>query len=416
MSSIIFYAVSQNLRENFSRWYESGLRPVCIVDANMVLHHTFYDTPGGGIEILPLLEAITRYPDYCLYLTMRENGLTSVYKYLLGIGVPGERIRFCEPCEWRLGCRELDSFVRVSGKRFFTCCFLEAQRKYLTVPMQDDFNTTFNKYNKIVANTIEKLRNKMPCVCDDCPSLYQGIWRKEMKIDTLVLDGWFKDDVCNLKCFYCGQMQKSGNEKYTLLDAAKQLADLFPHIKKWFYTGGELSVYPKKRELYDIAVRYGWKLLVSFTNAVIYDEFFSDEKTSYRKINCSLDCGLRETYLKIKGADCFDKVLNNLRQYRENGCDVTLKYVIMEDVNDDPANIDSFLNIASSLACKVSLSFNQDATPIITLDCKIWQSITYFIDGVNSRDLQLQYETWPLSQTAIREMGKLLNNNISAIR
>ena len=96
MASIIFYGAGQNLFRNLNRWCESGLQPVCIVDANTALHHTVYSTPGGEIKILPLLEAIDKFPDYQLFLTQHLDNLSPVVYHLLSIGVPIERIRTCD--------------------------------------------------------------------------------------------------------------------------------------------------------------------------------------------------------------------------------------------------------------------------------------------------------------------------------
>ena len=96
MTSIIFYGAGQNLHDNFNRWYADGLHPVCIVDSNTSLHYTNYETPGGEIGILPLIEAIRRFPDYQLFITQHVSNRTSVLYYLLSFGIPIERIKTCE--------------------------------------------------------------------------------------------------------------------------------------------------------------------------------------------------------------------------------------------------------------------------------------------------------------------------------
>lgn len=91
MSSILFYGAGQNARENFSTWVKEGLNPVCFSDSDITKHYTQF----MGLEILPLIEAINQYPDYELYCTQAPASLYDVRKFLLSVGIPEERIKFC---------------------------------------------------------------------------------------------------------------------------------------------------------------------------------------------------------------------------------------------------------------------------------------------------------------------------------
>lgn len=92
MSSIIFYGAGQNAHEKISYWIKQGLEPVCFADGDVKKQYTYFDK----WEILPLLEAISRYPDYEIYCTQTSACLGEVYNYLIKIGVPKERIKMCE--------------------------------------------------------------------------------------------------------------------------------------------------------------------------------------------------------------------------------------------------------------------------------------------------------------------------------
>lgn len=94
--SVIFYGAGQNCNDNFSRWCESGLRPVCICDANRTLHHKMYRRDSMNIKILPLIEALLLYPDYTIYLTLTQENISSTVGYLMNLGIPVERIRHCD--------------------------------------------------------------------------------------------------------------------------------------------------------------------------------------------------------------------------------------------------------------------------------------------------------------------------------
>ncbi|GHU50053.1 hypothetical protein AGMMS49975_00320 [Clostridia bacterium] len=94
MSSVIFYGAGQNARDNYDKWILKGLNPVCFADSNISKHHTLFG--NSGVEILSLLEAIAKYADYELYVTVSTEKVASVYRYLRQAGVPTSKIRHCD--------------------------------------------------------------------------------------------------------------------------------------------------------------------------------------------------------------------------------------------------------------------------------------------------------------------------------
>ena len=293
--------------------------------------------------------------------------------------------------------------------RMFTCCYLEAQRGALSTPFETDFKTTLEKHTETVKETIQKLKDGIPCVCSNCPALHYDFWGDEPNFTTLVLDGWFKDNICNINCYYCGQIQKDAcNQSLTLFDAAKELSTLLPNINSWFYTGGEPSIYPRKQELFAYAASKKWRLVEVFTNAVVYDSFFSNREVSYGLINCSLDSGTRETYKRVKGKDFFDRVVKNLEKYSADGCDSILKYILLDGLNDDAENINQFLAFAAHIGARVSLSFDQNAQIHVTKDSSMWPPVELFVRSAKERNLNIHVEFWPLGQEEIETIQTIL--------
>lgn len=410
MATTIFYGAGLNAYRNYDKWHNKGLRPVCFVDKSIEKQHTYFDDERK-IEIISLEEAIHKYPDYILYMTQQPSALYNIRNYLIGEGIPEERIKCLESVEWRLGCHELNHFIRISGVRMFTCCYLEAQLGELSTPFEKDFETTLKKHTQAVNTVIDKIRNGIPNVCDSCPSLQWGYWEKEPRFNTLALDGWFRDDICNIQCCYCGQLQKNKcNENLSLIEATKELGELLPEIDGWLYTGGEPSAYPHKQELFEYVSDKKWKMLETFTNAVIYDAFFSDKEVSAGVINCSLDSGNRDTYKKIKGLDYFDRVVTNLGKYAADGCKIILKYILLAGINDDTENIEQFFEIAEKIGASVSLSFDQNAVIKVTKDTPLWQAVKQFVQLATSKKIDIKVEYWPLGQEEIQEISTLIDS------
>jgi hypothetical protein len=99
MASVIYYGVGQHMRENYQNFVKITGIPVCFCDKNVSLHHTSIKCEDENIfDILPIIEAISKYPDYEIWLTQHPMNLSEVMNFLLSIGIPNERIRlFSEP-------------------------------------------------------------------------------------------------------------------------------------------------------------------------------------------------------------------------------------------------------------------------------------------------------------------------------
>lgn len=123
MASVIFYGAGRNACENWERWVKQGLEPVCFVDADIKKQHTFFEK----WEILPLLEAVGRYPDYIIYCTQIAANLGAVQRYLLGAGIPAEKIRFCDDALAQDQCYANTLYPQL-------CCIYDA--------LQDDLSRT----------------------------------------------------------------------------------------------------------------------------------------------------------------------------------------------------------------------------------------------------------------------------------
>ena len=72
----------------------------------------------------------------------------------------------------------------------------------------------------------------------------------------------------------------------------------------------------------------------------------------------SLDAGTRETFKKIKQVDSFERVLENLRKYPLKNTNFLLKYIFLEGVNDNEADIDGFYEIAKDIGGIIMLCAN----------------------------------------------------------
>lgn len=128
----------------------------------------------------------------------------------------------------------------------------------------------------------------------------------------------------------------------------KDVLDLTEPIQ---LSAGEITILPNKKEILASLSKYPVQI---FSNCVLYDaqvsEIISRKDGSF--LNVSVDAGTRETYREVKGMDVYDKVIENIRRYAQEGAVIEIKYILMPE-NCDRENLDGFLDICREISPRV---------------------------------------------------------------
>ena len=119
-------------------------------------------------------------------------------------------------------------------------------------------------------------------------------------------------------------------------------------------SGGEITISPNFDELVTILNENISKPLGLASSGIRYsktlENIFSQSKC-WEVI--SLDSGCKETYFKLKQVDCFDTVVNNIKEYIKNSPParrmISLKYIIVDGINDNKEEIKKFIDVVSDL-------------------------------------------------------------------
>lgn len=168
--------------------------------------------------------------------------------------------------------------------------------------------------------------------------------------------------LCNCRCEYCDLWNvKSEKKVYDILPALKSLQEQGALQKNCLISwgGGESSIYSGFEAAANWALENGYFQNIH-SNAIRFSPNIAAILEAKKgRINVSLDSGSPETYQLIKGVDCYAKVTENLRHYATLNPDaIELKYIIYEK-NNEPAEIDKFLNFAKENGIKnIQVSFN----------------------------------------------------------
>ncbi len=290
------------------------------------------------------------------YVTIRRKGLNMQKSYYCeklehSLNILPDRISFC--CSCAEGCHfNIDNFDKL------------------------DFNEIFNKRNEY----IEQMKHGViPHECSGCceykeypqKTLFQKIIEKlfknekssnKGKINYIVINH-FKQCECN--CVYCAQK--------ILYPTYKQNFNSLPIIQELFnknlvvgenlhveFQGGNVSLLNEFDSLIDELKKHNTKQYSILTNGIKWlpaIEKIKDNTNSL--ISCSLDCGTPETFKKIKNIDGFNSVIENLKRIKNSTeLTISLKYIILEGINDNIEELNAFLNIAKEINSCVTIEID----------------------------------------------------------
>lgn len=363
MRKQIFYGAGENAKRNIKKWLGEGYQPLCFVDRDEKKWNTSFGAEllsGEGIPVLSFEEAMTRYPDEDIYITLERKNLKEVTEYLLGKGIAREKIKYFEAVEYRMGCNslgvnycEFDGLVR-------TCCV----PNYLHVgtPQKDRMKEKYESYNEyFLGRILTSWKADNPDVCKGCKNLRYDIYDIVPQIRVVTIGSIDGEDYCNARCIYCANypkpsyeaMEKRKRDVVEMLEFFSERTkeeELFIDV-----SGGEIAVAPFRRELFEILIANKWGACIR-TNASIYCEEISElleQGKSY--LHVTLDSTEPELYAKCKGINALPKVMDNLRKYSKHG-KIVLKWIVLDGIYNDFEQVKGIVDFAKEINATLALS------------------------------------------------------------
>jgi len=382
---LIFYGAGRYAEYHLDNWLKKNLIPVCFADADECKHYKFMRSNEGLVfEILPLDEAITRYPNYELCITVIPNTAAEVYKT---IPLPVERIRLHpEHKKMPQHCPRIGRDLVIFGYSGNICCMGGGG---VSIPFTNNIKEDIERYYMFCRQLRDDLNEGKLTSCTGCFMLQEGRSDKDVKLQNIALgSGIAGSKACNFKCRYCSYIHNitKGN-----LDGSNNVLEILQYLAKLSsieaidYSAGELSVSPYVNDILELWKTTKWKGSV-LTNASIYLEGLYDllnEKNIL--INVSLDAGTAETFAKIKNVDCFEEVVGNLAKYAMANGHIQLKYVLLEGINCNEADINGFVSIARKINAEVIIS--RDGNLNTFMSDNVYKSLKYLAQQCISQSI-----------------------------
>lgn len=369
---VIYYGVVTK-REKMDEYIKQTGEPVVFTSYDKELKQYKGKKLFDKYDIIPFDEAIEKYPNAEVWNVFERPTYTPD---LILKKVPPERIHFFEAdLEYRKGCSSLGNFINYSGyNKFSPCC---VARYMPVVKTSGSIRERLEHWQKYTTELIDNIRNDRPNDCKNCPCLKYGFYPKTVKLQTVSLATSHYEDVCNFKCIYCyskksleilkADSKNPTNDNHSTYEILKQLSEIPEYDTSDFIamlSNGELFANKHCNEIFDILLKTKWRVKI-VSNMSIYNEKFEKFLKTGRVISIitSLDAGTPATYKKIKGVDCFDRTVNNLRNYTFYKCRLYVKYIFLERINDNEADVMGFYNIAKELGAAILIS-SDDYKPL----------------------------------------------------
>lgn len=314
--------------------------------------------------------------------------------------------------------KNIFKFLKPTPKKYISCDLIEHGLDFFT----DSINfccripPTDKGYKKILENYNGELidwkqffgikrnyRNQMKKgniipECKNCIYLQEKEWDNEDYISFINFNNW---TICNEHCVYCwlNDKDKPHQVQYNVFPAIKDMAQK-GYLKKGGHitiAGGEPCVAPEFNDLLSLFLEYDLTPIRVLTNASVYSEVLKNGIAS-GNVNTviSVDSGTRETFIKVKRFDFYDKVWENIKKYAEvqpQSDKVKTKFILIPNINDTKEEIDAWIN--KSIECGIKhLAFdvemmwynkNKDNIPQY-----IYDLVKYTIEQIKEKNLDVE--------------------------
>jgi len=259
-------------------------------------------------------------------------------------------------CEWIENGIDFD--VGMYGSNIMMCCYvssigggnimLKTDYNGETIDW-DEFWRIKNSYREILKSgqTIDK--------CKDCVYLQTKDWPEENHIRSVIFDHF---TACNCDCEYCytheNKEKYNSIKSYNVLNIVKDMHERgILQRGQIGFGGGEPTILPEFDDLLNYLLDNGYDNINVPTSGIRYSPVLERGVSEGKvRVLCSLDCGCRETFKRIKNIDAFDKVIENLKRYTkaqkyyEN---VNSKYIICPGINDNIEEGQKWMSICKTI-------------------------------------------------------------------
>ncbi|MCL1994641.1 MAG: radical SAM protein [Defluviitaleaceae bacterium] len=421
MHTKIFFGIDSKLKDQMDSYITAHGEPNAVCAEDSILNLWKNKKYMNKYDIISFDDAIKKFPKADVFITYAHTPTATKAAKEIAKKVSREKIFFlAADVEYRKSCNRTGNRLVYNLYDVGTCSMnVGIDKPRVKFKGNPSINERIAMYYNFVTDIIENARYGRSTPCDNCPRFKFGLYPKESSIKTLVFAQELPKATCNFRCIYCNS--SSNNRWHRLRDATglttrdviKELSQM-PEFDREDFTirlaNGEPMAGRYANEVFDILLASKWRVEI-LSNSGIYKEKFAELLNTGRvsSIQTSLDCGTRETFLKIKQVDMFDRVVENLKKLPLHKTRFYLKYIFLDGINDNDTEVDGFYKIAKELKAIIMFSANSKEKENRLYTDKMRLLIENVIKKAKVDGLEVTYGTihlHPSDQKFIRELYK----------
>ena len=289
-----------------------------------------------------------------------------------------------------------------------------------------DYSQKQNEMLKIINS--EEIKNYK---CKDCCYVKENnnsLINSKYKL--IVIRHW---TACNCDCIYCNikGMGSGILPKYNPYGIIKKLYEnnlIDKENLEVHFQGGDIGVLKEFTQLVELFEEYGYKRIDFCTNNIIYQPIIERIIAKNKgTLSLSLDCGSKNTYLKIKQVDKFNKYIENLKKYincTEYKNSIIVNYIIVKGINDNKKEISKFLNLMEKIGVSnvgLRLDYNyanswiSKQVPLNDCPDNLDKLILYFFKLAKKKNIKLDMSCFEQNGTILKvfRTNKILRKKMS---
>jgi pyruvate-formate lyase-activating enzyme len=222
------------------------------------------------------------------------------------------------------------------------CCITNHGKGY---PRVADYQGGELPLDRILARRkLVRTRNQTPerySRCAGCGYLEKRRWEPDpYPFRHLVIAHFTR---CNLRCSYCYILKHGYLEKpylpYDVVPVLKSMIRnrLLSPQGQASWGGGEPVLYDGFESAFRLLLDHGIYQDVNTNGSVLSPLLQEALRQRKASVTCGVDAGTAETYKRIKGRDCFDRVWRNLETYARTGGEVAAKIILTRENHQEAA-------------------------------------------------------------------------------
>lgn len=313
-------------------------------------------------------------------------------------------------------CKYIESGINFNFEHIKPCCSIFWGPTFVSQYKGEKINwKTIQEKRNLIREEFKK--GNINESCQKCHYLKLDEWNDNPKINCIHIYHWIH---CNCGCTYCSNItftkgkfdtKTKKSDYYDLLPILKEMAKekIIEEKSEINFVGGEPTVLKEFDNILKLLLKHNPRDIAVLTSGIKYSKLVEKcIKEEKGNVVISLDSGCADTYLKIKRVNEFNNVIKNVKRYIDSYKlaleRVLLKYIILENLNDNKEEIEKFLQIAKETKVK-RVRFDVEFCHSMNSDKKIPEHFYGLFEYVKNRctDLDLQLETFELVDTILEK-------------